>query len=39
MASIGKPGRAGVTDFVADIVGDEEERGRSFNLLSEMARS
>jgi F420-dependent oxidoreductase-like protein len=30
---------AGATDFVAGIVGTKEERGRTFDLLSEMARS
>jgi F420-dependent oxidoreductase-like protein len=39
VASIGKLAEAGATDFVAGIVGDEAERARGFNLLSELARA
>ncbi len=39
VASIGKLAEAGATDFVAGIVGDEVERARGLNLLSELARS
>ena len=38
-ASISRLADAGATDFVAAIVGDAEERGRGFALLSEIARS
>jgi alkanesulfonate monooxygenase SsuD/methylene tetrahydromethanopterin reductase-like flavin-dependent oxidoreductase (luciferase family) len=38
-ASIDKLAAAGATDFVASIVGTQEERDRTFALLSEIARS
>lgn len=38
-ASIEKLADAGATDFVASIVGTQEERDRTFALLSEIARS
>ncbi len=38
-ASISNLADAGATDFVAAIVGDEEERARGLALLSELARS
>jgi 5,10-methylenetetrahydromethanopterin reductase len=39
IASIEKLAAAGATDFVASIVGNTEERGRTLALLSDMARS
>jgi len=38
-SSIARLADAGATDFVANIVGDAAERRRSFNLMSELARS
>ena len=38
-ASITTLADAGATDFVAAVVGDEEERARGFRLLSDIARS
>jgi F420-dependent oxidoreductase-like protein len=38
-AAITKLAGAGATDFVASVVGDKEERARSFSLLSELVRS
>jgi alkanesulfonate monooxygenase SsuD/methylene tetrahydromethanopterin reductase-like flavin-dependent oxidoreductase (luciferase family) len=38
-ASISRLADAGATDFVASIIGDAEERDRSFALISDLARS
>jgi F420-dependent oxidoreductase-like protein len=38
-SSIERVAEGGATDFVAAIVGDREERARTFSLLSELARS
>jgi F420-dependent oxidoreductase-like protein len=38
-ASIARLADAGATDFVASIIGDASERARSFELMSELARS
>jgi F420-dependent oxidoreductase-like protein len=38
-AAIGKLADAGATDFVASIVGDDEERRRGFALIGELARA
>jgi 5,10-methylenetetrahydromethanopterin reductase len=39
VASIERLGAVGATDYVASIVGTAEERQRTFDLLSELARS
>jgi F420-dependent oxidoreductase-like protein len=38
-ASVGQLAEAGATDFVAGLVGDEAERARGFELMSELARA
>ncbi len=38
-AAIRKLADVGATDFVASIVGDEEERRRAFALIGELARA